>query len=396
MFSANLPRPTQVDGQRNISNIYDNAIHWLANHHHPQQRRQLLHTHQQKLAKFYQESNLAWDAGSYVTTRYSHSRPESLFATPEIQRNIDAANSADGGNVPSGTNGTQQDKLSMNELQLHLANQAARLRMDMTDEYEELRKFQNSELGYWLKAKAKSEPDFKNEVERARIPPMENVKIPRAPPPRPQQSTSQNRPPPLQRIDSTSNNYPAVHSPVVQMFSSPREPLLDPSSLKNDSSLDPEKRQFVNFILDLQVVQHNWAAISPHWSQYVDIFKRNLMTKNAFAKAILEDAVRNDTKKYEVDPQRIESTRNAIALLPDASNMTRIITQVVLELAEAGIIELDTTAAHLKGPAFGPNLLNNVIVLDTARMAQQKSENPVPGRPETTTVKKATDPRQRR
>ena len=298
-----------------------------------------------------------------------------------MQRNIDAANSADGGNVPSGTNGTQQDKLSMNELQLHLANQAARLRMDMTDEYEELRKFQNSELEYWLKAKAKSEPDFRNDVEKARIPPAENVKIPRAPPPRPQQSTSQNRPPPPQRIDSTSNNYPAVHSPVVQMFSSPREPLHDPSSLKNDSSLDPDKRQFVNFILDLQVVQHNWAAISPHWSQYVDIFKRNLMTKNAFAKAILEDAVRNNTKTYEVDPQRIQSTRNAIALLPATSSTIRIISQVVLELAEVGIIELDTTLAHLKGPTFGPNILNNILNLETARAA---------------TVKKATDPRQRR
>ena len=314
-----------------------------------------------------------------------------------MRRNIEAANSADGGNVVSEKNGMQDDKLSINELQLHLANQAARLRMDMTTEYEELRRFQNSELEFWLNVKAKSEPDFRNESERARIPPVENVKIPRAAPPRTQQPTIQTRLPPPHRNDSMpNNNYPTVHSPVVQMFSSPHDPLPDLSSLKNDPSLDPDDRQFVNFFLDLEVVQHNWAAISPHWSQYVDIFKRKLMTKMSFAKAILEDAVRNDTKRYEVDRQRIQSTRNALKAVPDTMSMIRLITQVVLELAEVGIIELDTTAAHLKGPTFGPNILNDVMTLEKARIAERLSGNMLTGQPETANVGKATDPRQRR
>ena len=313
-----------------------------------------------------------------------------------MQRNIEAAQSADGGNVPLENIGKKQDKLSINELQLHLANQAARLRMEMTSEYEELRRFQNSELEYWLNVKAKSESDFKNEVERARIPPVENVKIPRAPPPRPQHPSIQIRPlPPLQRRDSMPNTSPVVRSPI-QPFPSPRD-LPDFSSLKNDLSpdLNPNDRPFISFFLDLEVVQHNWGAIASKWAPYVDIFRRNLMTRPSFAAAVLEDVVR-DTKRYEVDLQRIKQTSEIIEGIPNLNPIARVIIQVVLDLAGKGIIQFDTTAGNLKGPTFGPNIISNIMKLSQAGKEGQTSANPLAGPSEKKNVGKATDPRQRR
>ena len=286
--------------------------------------------------------------------------------------------------MPTATTDKRQDQLSMNELQLHLSNQAALLRMDMTREYEELRRFQNSELEYWLKAKVNAQGDFRTEVENSRIPPADRVKIPRTPPPRSQKPPKQDHRPSLQRRDSMLGNVPVDRSPVVQAFPSSE-------SLKTDPSLNPEDQQFLTFFLDLEIVKRNWPSIAPHWSQYVEFFKRKLMTKTAFAKAILEDAVRNDTKRYQVDKQRIQKAREALEQLEQGNTMimTRIITQAVLELAETGLIEFDSNmTANSKGPAFGLNILNNVLMLEKKQMA---------ARSETATiVEKATDPRQRR
>ena len=140
--------------------IYDAAVRWLAEHHHPQQRRQLLHSHQQKLKQFCQDSAAQWDS-EFIENRYSQSRPlQDVYPTPEIRQNIEADDLGDIGNLPIRKGTSSRDKgddaLSINELQYHLSNQAAALRMKMTNEYEDLRIFQNSELEVLIKVKEKN------------------------------------------------------------------------------------------------------------------------------------------------------------------------------------------------------------------------------------------------
>src|SRR5208282_4792355 len=322
--------------------VYDAAIRWLAEYHHPQQRRQLLHSHQQKLNQFIQDSNAQWDSGKYTINRYSQSRAlESLFATSEIQENIQASKSEDGGNVPLHRNGVSDDKLSMNELQLHLSNQAATLRMNMTSEYEDMRIFQNSELETMLKAKVNKEPEFSKLVDEARIHGI-----------RPQP----HRPHPLRPTSRTATTSSTNPSPVTQQILSPvishsPSDFPDLTSLGNDPSLSP----FIKFFLHLQVVQHNWLAISRNWAQYVVIFQRDLMTEIAFAKAILQDAVRtNNTTKFTVEPEHIQRTREALKNIPESMHMTHVITEAILGMAEAGDIELTDAANDSTGETFGP------------------------------------------
>jgi len=316
-----------------------------------------------------------------------------------MQRNIDAANPADGGNVPLAKTGKQEDKLSINELQHHLANQAARMRKEMTTQYEELRRFQNSELEYWLNIKAKAEQDFRNDVERARIPPIENVKIPRAPPPRSQHPPLQIRPPAssLQRTDSMPMVSPAVRSPI-QPLPSPRDSP-DFSALRNELNLDPDDRLFASFFLDLDVVQQNWAAIASNWPHYVALIRRKHMGRENFAKAVLEDVLRDNGQKYDINQEKILQTRERIKRFPYP--IARIIMESVLELAEAGIVQFDTSKGNLKGPSFGPNIITNILKLSASGKERQilqagQQEETMTAEEPATAVGKATDPRQRR
>lgn len=362
--------------------IYDTAIRWLARSVHPQQRRQLLHSHQQKLNQFIQDSNAQWDSG-YAVNRYSQYRAlQNIFPTPELQQNISAAKREDGGNLPLHRNGNggqngviAGDELSINDLQFHLSNQAATLRMNMTSEYEDMRIFQNSELEVLLKAKAKKEPEFSKLIEEVRL------HLNRPP-----------RPPPLRMVSQRSNSTSTTHSPVIQQIASPilshsPAPLPDLHQLKNDPSLSP----FIKFFLQLQVVQQNWLAISSNWGHYVVIFQRGLMTEKAFAKAILEDAVRinHNNIKFTVELNHIQTTRQMATSFPETMAMSRLITDVVLEMAEAGDIEFTEAPNEEMGETFGPKILMDVIDLesDSSHVQQQQTREVSRG------VGRATDPR---
>jgi hypothetical protein len=333
----------------------------------------MLHSHQQELNQFIQDSAAQWDP-VYTVNRYSQSRAlENLFPTPELQQNIDAAKLEDGGNLPLPRNGTGgrihgvEDELSINDLQIHLSNQAARLRMNMTSEYEDLRLFQVNEMDALLKAKVKQEPEFSKLVEEVRI--------------------HGNRPPRPPPLNPTSRATPMLHSSAVQQTMSPvlyHSPLdlPDLNQLKNEPSLS----SFIKFFLHLHVVQQNWAAISRNWTQYVVIFQRGLMTEKAFAKAILEDAVRtNQTTKFIADPKHVQGTREVAKVMPESMHMSKIIAEVVLEMAEAGDVEF--THEEKQEETFGPKILFDVVRLEDELQKQGKEDD-------STGAWKARDPRQ--
>ena len=359
--------------------IYDAAIRWLAGHHHPQQRRQLLHSHQQTLKQFCQDSAAQWDS-EYIVNRYSQSHPlQDVYPTPEIKQNIEADNLGDSGNLPirKGTSSRSKgDALSINELQYHLSNQAAALRMKMTNEYEDLRIFQNSELELLIKAKAKSEPEFSKLIDDIRVHGNRHRPLPLKPPPQPQ---------------STNNISSVSQSPVAQqiqssVLSSSPSDLTDINLLKNDPSLP----SFVKFFLHLQVVQQNWTAICGKWAQYVDIFQRELMTEENFAKAILEDAVRaahpTPTPKFTKNElSLIQTTRETAKQIPENMVMSRIIMNVILDMAEAGDIEFTKDPIESMGESFGPQILLDAMRVEPSQMHQASIGG----------VGKATDPRQR-
>ena len=266
------------------------------------------------------------------------------------------------------------DELSLNELQLHLSNQAATLRMDMASEYEELRMFQNKELETMLKVKVNKEPEFSKLVTELAIHGNRSRSATHSLPPPPLKPRTTPRP----NISSTSSS----HSAIVPQIS-PAIDFPDLTSLKNDPSLS----KFIKFFLDLEVVQQNWSAISRNWNQYVFIFQRKLMTETAFAKAILEDAVRTkNNTKFPVNPSDIEITEAMLEDIPETLHMTHVITKAVLEMAEAGDIEVAPTS-ETKETTSAPAIMMNVIDLEQKMRMQEED---VSGG-----VRKATDPRQR-
>lgn len=277
--------------------------------------------------------------------------------------------------MPLHETGVLHDKLSMNELQLHLSNQAATLRMNMTSEYEDMRIFQNSELETMLKAKVNKEPEFSKLVDDARIHGIRPL---------------HHRPSPLGLIPRTITSSSANPSPITQQVLSPALPhspndFPDLTYLRNDPSLSP----FIKFFLHLQVVEHSWLAISRNWTQYVVIFQRDLMTEVAFAKAILQDAVRmNATTKFTVEPEHIQRTREAVKSIPESMHMTHVITEAILGMAEAGDIELTEADDDSKGETFGPSIMMDVLELEAAMQTQEQQEI-------STGVGRAIDRRQR-
>jgi hypothetical protein len=359
---------------------HDIIIYSLETHTHPQQRKQLLEAHQHELAQFYADSTKQWDSDNYVKNRYSQSRiKESVYATPEIQKNLDLSKSEYGGNVPLKSN-QAGDPLSINELQMHLSNQAASLRMRMNREYADLRLFQAAEIDYFIQVKARKESDFQKLVETVRSRPKPSA-------PRPIQTNMRRE----SGNTSSHQNSPIVqHSGSPVVFQSPAE-MLDLNRLKDDLSLPP----FVKFFLHLKVVQDNWHAISPGWTQYVILFQRKHLTEKTFAKAILEDAVRTvDATKYTSNNQDyMKSTQIMAKELPKEMPISKTITDALLEMAETGDVEFtevpfQSTIYEGKPGTFGPKILYDIISTEESLRKSTEATTPVH-------VEKATDPRKR-
>lgn len=259
--------------------------------------------------------------------------------------------------------------MCINELQLHLSNQAAVMRRNMAKEHEDLREFQNSELKLLIQAKAAKEPEFNKLVEEAR----KNS----------QRFMTRAHLKPVRR-DSVTYVQPTPHAQTVQQQSvSPvrvQSPLEYPDlqALKNDPSLLP----FFKFFLNLRVVQQNWPAVSREWPQYIAFFHRRLMTEKAFAKAVLEDAVRtNVAYSFRPDLDHIKLTRELAQTLPETYVMSRLVMDVVLEMAEEGNIEHSSEPSESKAEIFGPRIILDAMNLEV--------------RLQTENVTKATDPRNR-
>jgi hypothetical protein len=370
-------RPSELEKLQPLA-VHDAALQSLAAKSHPQQRRQLLHVHKRQLEEFFRDSNLQWDNDSYVTSRYSQARyPQSLHVTPEIQKNIEEANGADGGNAPLPSNRTAPDKMCISELQLHLSNQAAMMRRNMAKEYEDLREFQNSELKLMLQAKAAKEPEFNKLVEEARKNPQRLMSRTMPKPGRRESAVYVQPIPRTQTVQQKSVSPVRVQSPLEYP---------DLQALKSDPSLSP----FFKFFLNLRVVQQNWPAVSREWPQYIAFFQRKLMTEKAFAKAVLEDAVRtNVAYSFRPDLEHIDLTRGLAQSLPETYVMSRLVIDVVLEMAAEGNIEHSNAASESKAEIFGPR-----IIMDAMNLETQSQTNLEP-QLQTENITKATDPRNR-
>lgn len=309
--------------------------------------------------------------------------------TPEIQRNIDQSNGEDGGNASGGPNRRAPDKLSINELQLHLSNQAAVLRRNMSNEHEELREFQSNELKLLLQAKVAKDPEFKGLVEEARRNPqrfMAARSIPKQTQPI-RRDSSTYIPPALQPSRPSQVIQQQSASPVLVQASPAEFP--DLQALKNDPSLSP----FFKFFLNLRVVQQNWPAVSREWSQYIAFFHRKLMTEKAFAKAVIEDAVRgNVAYQFKPDLGHITFTRGIIEDLPQQFVLSRLIIDVVLEMAEAGDIEHTSAPNESKTEIFGPRIIMDAMGLEAKFQPTNIGQTTDPA---VENVGKATDPRNR-
>jgi hypothetical protein len=242
----------------------------------------------------------------------------------------------------------------------------------MANEYTDLRTFQYQEIEPFIKVKATKEPEFKKMVDEAHA-----------------RGVAPARPILTGRRDSNASSA-AMNSPVVPYSASPvlyQSPVDAPdiNHLRNDASLPP----FIKFFLHLQVVQHNWLAISRGWMQYVTFFQRKLLTERAFAKAILEDAVRTTNKaKFIPDPERIEEIRKAAQNMSDNMPISRIVAETLLELAESGDVEFSLASNESKGETFGPKILLDVMSTEALLRARQDTTTPMQ-------IEKATDPRQR-
>ena len=114
------------------------------------------------------------------------------------------------------------------------------------------------------------------------------------------------------------------------------------------------------------------------------------MTEKAFAKAVIEDAVRGNVA-YQFKPDRghITFTRGLVKDLPEKYVMSRLIMDVVLEMAEAGDIEHTNAPNESKTEIFGPRIIMDAMALET----QLQPENV--GQGTDLNVGKATDPRNR-
>jgi hypothetical protein len=387
------PSPSDLEELEESTPVpgYDATIKWLASYHHPQQRRNLLHRHQAELEKFYNDSNLQWDDETYVVDRFDPNEPiESLFPSRGMRKNALAATSGDGGNISLNKDGTAETKLSINELQLYLSNQAASLRMEMNSEYEDLRAFQNEEMEIQINLKARSELEFRKTVEETQKRPHHPIRqaslaFTPNPPPHPIQPA-----PPIAKLAPPIPTAPHPSfaldvSPTTIISQSPAtySPLEIPdiNTVANDSSLIP----FVKFMVQLKVVRENWAKIAGEFNHYVSSLSRGLMLESAFAKGILQDAVRsNPPTKYPIDQESIQKLRDGIKAIRETMTFSRIISQVLLEMAEAGDVTLSTTANEDKGEKLGLKILSDVVSLER-RVKGESSQ----------ASSKATDPRQR-
>src|ERR1700737_1671344 len=230
--------------------------------------------------------------------------------------------------------------------------------MRMAKEYEELCIFQYNEIKPFINLKASREPEFKKLVNDAFAKEPEYKRLFDEAWTRGPSSTTRPILTSGRRVSSTSS---PLNSPVGALSVSPalvQSPAESPdlNQLKHDPSLTP----FLKFFLHLKVVEQNWRAISRNWLQYVSIFQRNLFTEKAFAKAILEDAVRT-TNQTKFIPQTvlIQRFRLEAANLKDMP-ISKIVTDALLELAESGVVEF-TMDNEYRGDTFGPRILMDVM-----------------------------------
>jgi hypothetical protein len=378
--------PAELEELKSLP-VYDAAIRSLASNHHPQQRRQLLRNHQDQLSQFIHDTNLQWDSDDYVTNRISKSRPlESLVPTPDLRHNIEASKPEYGCNAPPHSRGVSQDKMSINELQLQLSNQAAAMRLKMAKEDLELRLYQKSEIETFIKVKQAKEPEFERVIKEAK----EARKRDEV---RRRQESRKSVPLPLNR-ESTRNGTrrdslpsgSSTRSPVLHMSPGPMQSpndTLDINILRNDTSVKP----FAKFFLHLPVVQQNWPAVSREWMHTYTVFQRGLMTEKAFAQGVLQDALtRHDGVKFMPEAAAIHQTRAAMSAMDERMRITRIVAEVILELAEAG--EVDFTS---RGDSVGTKIIFEAMSIEEFLLQQQAESQP----PASAQVGKATDPRQR-
>jgi hypothetical protein len=362
--------------------VYDTALKFLASHAHPQQRRQMLHDHQQKLQKFYHDSNLQWDE-AYPKSRYSELRGlRDLYATPDILQNIQTSGGLGevDGNAQSLDPYGEKSYFSINELQLYLSDWAMLMRQQMTGEYQDLRRLQNAELEFLLKAKMGREPAFAAAVKLAEKEKAEETRHKVLQEPRPAIGSAQMRPP-LRRGSTNTAVFGAPpptaqqqsHSPLVQ---SPSESP-DINDILRNKMLSP----FIRFCAHLDVIQRNWSHIRQNWGNFVNFFQRNILNEEAFAKAAIVDAFR-DAPKMAVDRAANETARKLLeGKIP--GHMSQVIARVLFEMADEGNIDFrDPPVEPLR---HGTSILSNAIMVEREFMEMEEASR----------VGKATDPRQR-
>jgi len=394
-----MSRPSDIErvqpgGQQ--APVYDVALKWLAGHQHPQQRRQLLHSHQQKLKEFIDDTNAQWDSDDYVRSRFNPTLgTDGAFLTPEIRKNVDASTPEDGGLLPLSRKSQASDKLSVNELQLHLSNHAAALRMKMADEFEDMRMLQNRELKYFVKGKELKEPEFAKAVEGAR----QYLKKQASRPSIPRQNSSSSVPIPLPQPIPTPTTVPTTQIPAPTsqstqptflsrmspppLLQSPAEPISS-TAIRNDPVLPP----IAQFLLQLDIVKQNWNLVAPNWNTHLHHYTEDHMSDLAFTKAVLNDAVRPQKDvKFPINTELVEKARDAEKRFPDHVPLAKLITKVILDMAEKGDIEFSEDNQEM-GERNGYKILTNVIHLQqqVLEIAQQQNSGP---------VEKAKDPRQR-
>jgi hypothetical protein len=373
-----------------IPPVYDTALEFLASHAHPQQRRQLLHDHQQKLQKFYHDSNLQWDE-AYPKSRYSEIRGlQNIYATPEILKNIQTSGGLGevGGNAPSLDQPADLDGktsyFSINELQLYLSDQAMLMRQQMKSEYEDLRRLQNAELELMLKAKMGRETEFAAAVELARKEKAEETRQKVLQEPRTSTGSahgSAQMRPPLRRGSTNTAVYGVPTAAPQQQNLSPLVQSPSESADINDVLRNKRLPPFVRFCAQLEVIQRNWLNIRHNWLNFVDFFERHIFKDDAFAKAIIVDAFR-DAGEMVVDRAAIETARKLLeGKIP--GHMSQVIARVLFEMAEEGHIDFrDPPVEPLR---HGTSILSNAIMVEREFVEMEEASK----------VGKATDPRQR-
>lgn len=367
--------------------VYDTALKFLSSHAHAQQRLQMLHDHQQKLQKFYHDSNLQWDE-AYPKSRYSEIQGhQNLYATPDILQNIQTSGGLGevGGNAMSLDQPVDMDGrksyFSINELQLYLSDQAMLMRQQMTGEYEDLRRFQNAELEFLLKAKIGREPEFAAAVELAQKEKAEETRYKVLQEPRTSTGGSAQMKPPLRRASTTAAVYGVPGSTTQQQSLSPMVQSPAESPDINDVGRNILLPPFVRFCAQLEVIQRNWLNIRNDWDNFVKLFQRGILNEEAFAKAIVVDAF-GDAGQMDVDRSAIETARGLLeGKIP--GHMSQVIARVLFEMANEGLVDFrDPPVEPLR---HGTSILSNAIMVEREFMEMEEASR----------VGKATDPRQR-